>query len=201
MGVLRDHDLNHYITTYGLGYFVETGLGIGTGLSHACGLAAFKKLWSCDIDADQIAALRPRYAHDSRVDLFAGKSTDYLTRILPQCTGNTLFFLDAHFPSADIGKKAFDAEKDLNLRLPLVSELELIGARRATHKDVVIVDDISIYMTDDWEDGSLERRGYGYLFVGNEQLSPVINQWSATHNWTVDKRKSGYLLLTPKTAS
>jgi hypothetical protein len=59
--------------------------------------------------------------------------------------GNTLFFLDAHFPGADAGLKDYDSEKDYNVNLPLAEELKLISTGRKDYADVIIVDDMRLF--------------------------------------------------------
>lgn len=211
MGVLRDHDIAKLIP---LGYstFCETGTGRGTALDHARGLAPggvpFSRLYSCDIDTEQVARLADQYSGDPRIRLFPMTSDLFLEALLaapgqgyPAIIGpsdKVVWFLDSHFPGFDLHGAAIDAEKDLKIRLPLHSELEtLVRYGRHLAGDVVIADDLRIYERGSYEGGTMEQAGYGYATAYDHPL-PVA-AWEATHVVKRDLRNTGYLTLYPRT--
>lgn len=195
MGLLADFDLSRYISQYGCRYLIETGAGTGTGINYARRFP-FSSIWSCDIDADQANHLNTTIGkQDPRVKVFGMNSEEFLHMILPQVRHNAIFFLDAHFPGADLGKAAFDAEKDIDLRLPLETELDILWEQREAFQDVVIIDDLRIYQRCPMQGGDLALEGLGHLMgPGTEWL----DRWSDTHNVEKLYSNTGYVLMTPR---
>lgn len=205
MGALKNLDILPVINRYNTRVFIELGAGYGTGIYHALSLPVSNVL-SVEIDAEQADLLQRFFRYDQRVQIFPGLTRDFLDRILPQIpvTVPCFIFCDSHYPSADFGKRAFDAEKDENIRMPLVQELELILKHRVSKgaKDVILIDDISLY------DGS-ER-----IYVADhkkseraKELAPILHQnylpkfieWLApTHDHNIITQEQGWLIFTPR---
>lgn len=163
MGKISDHNLSDYIARFGITTFVETGSGSGTGIRHAC-LLPFKRILSCDIDKHQAVKLQNEIgAQDKRVSIYGCASEDFLRFVLPTVRGNAVFFLDAHYPGADIGKAAYDAEANLDLRLPLERELDIIAELRHGFRDAIIIDDLRIYEEGPFGAGNLRDIGLGHI--------------------------------------
>ena len=200
MGVLRDHDLASYIAK-GYTILAETGTGTGTAVSHALGFP-FKAIYSCDIDAEQIWLMQARYRHDERVHLFPLRSDDYIRALLEDKVGNppiktddrVLWFLDSHFPGFDLYKAAIDAEKNLDVRLPLQTELNLLLSYGRTH-DVIIADDLRIFEKGPFASRNMDQIGYGYAAAYDRPLD--LSGWEKTHTIVRDYRDTGYMILTP----
>lgn len=194
MGVLRDHDLASLMQRFGARVLVETGAGTGTGIRHAQGLP-FDQIISCEIDCAQAAHLNATIsAQDPRVWIMCATSEAFLKELLPTITSNVIFFLDAHFPGADLGKAAYDAEPNLDLRLPLERELDVIHTRAGRFKDVIIIDDLRIF-----EDvpgiGGLKEAGLGHLMKPG---TAFLDRWEATHTVEKQARNTGYVVCLPR---
>ena len=200
MGVLRDHDLGKYIAK-GYSVFAETGTGTGTAVSHAMGFP-FRHIYSCDIDEKQIEHLATtRYANDKRVCLFPTDSETYIETLFnapnPYITEDNLvvWFLDSHFPGFDLHGAAIDAEKDLDIRLPLHNELRLLHHYAREH-DVIICDDLRIYEHIPVRGQNMDEIGYGHAAAYDKPLP--LADWENTHVIKRDYRDTGYLILEPR---
>jgi hypothetical protein len=194
MGVLCDFELSSLIKLYNTRVFVETGTGLGTGLQHAM-LFPFSKIISIEIIADHAQEMARRFSFDSRVDIRVGNSGDVLREILPQIDVPVLFWLDAHFPGADLHRAAFDAESDENLRLPLENELVAISETRGSYSDVLLIDDLRIYERD-FPGNSLRACGLEHLGKYNGLLC-LDSLFGSSHRIQRIYVDTGYVELTP----
>ena len=199
MGTLRFFNLQPLMETFGCRYLFETGTGIGDGVQYAS-YYAFERLWSVEIHPDIAATARDRFAGDPRVTILDATSEEAIAAVLPTIDRATpiLFWLDAHFPGADFGLANYQDEKDVDRRLPLERELELIGRLRHPCRDVLLIDDLRIYEDGPYEMGPMpdyaqtlppELRNIGFVERG---------PWARTHDLQRFKEHTGYLVLTPK---
>lgn len=195
MGELYIHDLNPYIQRHNCDVFVETGTGVGTGVSHAL-RHNFKKLYSIEY-MEQLFLDCKKKLVDDRLTLINSDSLTGLEEILNQCDESEVmfFWLDAHFPGADFHFNSYDHLRDQpKLHMPLKEEIKLIKEKRLNCKDVIFIDDLQIY-----EDGPFEllnqefKDNYGDL--GTEFIEEAFGE---THDFTRDYRHQGFLILTPK---
>jgi hypothetical protein len=158
MGSLTRHDIAKLKRDYGLRHFVETGTGIGGGLA-AAGMHGFETLRSCEIDTALCMTTYSMYQNAINPDLvrlYNCTSLEFLARDdVPPDDRPALFWLDAHFPGADYAGRAFDAEPDTKVRIPLEDELGLIRCRRPSGCDVIICDDARIYVDAPFQQGNL----------------------------------------------
>ncbi len=198
MGQLKDFDLQKYIKDFSTNLFVETGSGTGTGIEYAMKFP-FHSIDSCEIDLEQADKLTKRYSHDKRVTIWPKESSRFLTEFLSKTSPAfpILFFLDAHFPGADLGKAKFDAEPNLDIRLPLEKELLIIDMFRPESKDVIIIDDVRIYEKGPFSGGNMIDYGVEHCanYTGLDFVSKIFQD---THNITKSYKDSGYLVLEPK---
>jgi hypothetical protein len=188
-------DINHYKNLYQLDNYIESGTGQGDSLSYMLNFN-FKNYISIEIDAE---------THQSAIDNFKnknckiinGNSTDVLNDILKTIDGNTLFYLDAHYPGS--GKlnwmdKGIDAEKNIDIRLPLEIELSIIIENYPFYKNSVIaIDDLRIYEDGPFDAGNWEDRTKSRL----DGISFIHNMFSNTHNIQKEYTAGGSILLTP----
>lgn len=195
MGELNLHNLAEYNQKFNCTQFVETGTAIGVGLQYACNFN-FKNLYSIEYVKELYEDCVVKFENDERVKLFNTNSLDGLTQILPMLTEEpTLFWLDAHFPGADFHFNDYDHMKEeQSLHMPLVEELQMIHKQRKHCSDVFILDDLQLY-----QEGPFEL--YNKEFVekyGNKDISPGTDLFKDTHNFSIDRRHQGFLILTPK---
>lgn len=199
MGVLRDHPLQLFIDR-GYHTLAETGTGTGTAIRHAQQFSGLHHIYSCDIDSAQIELLSREFEDDPRVRLFPFDSESYLRRLLGEPTPliaadqPVIWFLDSHYPGFDLHKAAIDAEPDLDVRLPLHRELDLLRHYKRDH-DVVICDDLRIYERGPFTARNMDEIGYGHAAAYDRPLPLVA--WEATHKISRDYRDTGYLIMVP----
>jgi hypothetical protein len=200
MGSLKFFNLGAIKDLFNTPVFIETGLGYGHGLDYARSFP-FDKLYSIEIDSRVIDASGPQFKDDARVSIIHGKSLDGLREIYKSLNVNAIHWLDSHFGGADLGFAGFGDEQDEDIRLPLITELELIRDERAAKgfKDVILMDDLMIfddeqrYPSDDWK-GKLDIRPRKYI----NSRDKILNILSATHQYEVYMEDSGFVIIAPK---
>ena len=191
MGTLSELDINYFKQKYNLDVFIETGIGKGDGIAYAKNFD-FNEIISIEIIESQVILMRDVFKNDSRIKILHGETTQILTNILNEINGNIFFWLDAHFPGADIGLSGFADEKNENIRLPLPLELNTIKEYRSG-KDVVVFDDLLIYKNNgrdaNWCEGIKPIKPF-------ESNDFYINILSDTHDF--QEFKNNYGIFTPK---
>jgi len=193
MGKLLRFNLPGLQQSLGLATFVETGTAHGDSLAHAAE-AKFERLYSIEISPLLHEGARKRFAADPRVRVICADSVSGLAQVLPELGERpALFWLDAHFPGAPIAN--YDAEPDPTLRWPLENELALLRQARPTHKDVVLIDDLKIYI-----DGPFGN-GVAHPMIRSQRargLDFIIDAFKDTHNYSVMWEDEGYMMLNPR---
>ena len=144
MGNIQTFNIGKFFIDPGVRFFIETGTFKGEGVDFAC-RHNFEKIFSIEIFDKMASQAAQKFSHDERVTILNNNSASGLTSILPELDGNSLFWLDAHFPMADAGLRTYDDEKDPHLNIPLLRELEIISTRRDRYKDVMIIDDLRLF--------------------------------------------------------
>jgi hypothetical protein len=194
MGALKSFDLSSLIKDFNLKYFFETGTGYGHSLEYACGFN-FEKLASVEIDARAYSIATENFKSDKRVCLFYGNSFDVLNKQLQSFDKNTLFWLDAHYPSADVGGGDYTVEKNIDIRLPLEKELELILNRADKYRDVILIDDARIYFKDNFEAKNLYEINYENIAKYNGL--PILEEFKPYFKIEKSLQETGYIIITP----
>lgn len=197
MGSVARFDIGSLFAQHGILHFVETGTGRGESLAHASRYR-FRSLASCEIEPSLADAAASAFAADVRVRVCMLNSVAFLEEIctaIPQGEP-ILFWLDAHFPGGDYGLRPYGAKHSEAERLPLRKELATIARCRPNGRDVVIVDDLRI-----WVDGPFE---HGNLPAGVRPFCPKLRDASlfgkvmgATHGVEFDYRHEGYVVMRP----
>jgi hypothetical protein len=204
MGELNIFDLSGYIDKYGLSVFVETGTLHGAGIDHAKKYR-FEKIYSIEIDDDLYERAANKYADDDRVEILHGSSHEKIKELV-SIDANIFFWLDAHFPSADCGKKKYLDEQNLEKRSPLVTEINEIKIRCGAYNDVILADDLWLYnehykhLIGDINSHmkSLGQNVTRKELVGDTDDSFFYDAFQNTHNIDIIKVSQGYVLITPK---
>tara|TARA_R110002072_G_scaffold273253_3_gene434052 strand:- start:12937 stop:13506 length:570 start_codon:yes stop_codon:yes gene_type:complete len=189
MGSNSSFNIDELISSNHLVNYVETGTGMGGCLAHALKFP-FKRCVSVDVDEEFYNDAKLKYPS---CELHLGESLGMLREVLPTLEGNTLFFLDAHFPGADFKGEEYGLCKDEDRRIPLQRELEIICKYRKGMADVLLIDDLRIYMDGPFQNGTWAERPTagssksGFIFDILTELGKSIY---------VDYRDEGYVLGT-----
>lgn len=198
MGILAHFDVGSLIARYGLLHFVETGTGRGEGLAHAARFG-FRTLRSCETMPVLAHAAVDMFFADDRVVVEAGDSVAFLRAVCAQIPLDepVLFWLDAHFPGADYGLASYGDEVDVRRRLPLSAELATIAAERSWGRDVVLCDDLRVFV-----DGPF---GHGNLPAAVRPFCPperdagfFARVLGTTHDVRFDFADEGYVAIVPE---
>ena len=204
MGSISAFNLNYYIDSHNCEIYVETGTGIAECLTYAI-KHPFKNFYSIELDEDLVKQAKLKISQNN-VEIINNYSTKALIDLLPNLSEckSIFFFLDAHFPGADFHKITYEESirKYMNDALPLEEEVDIILSKRDISNDVFIIDDWFLYQpelkyeasnTVNWEYKPLQEE-LGLITNGNS----IIKKFEKTHNYTVNPRHQGYLILTPK---
>jgi hypothetical protein len=195
MGSLYRFNLAALQKSLGLAVFIETGTGNGDSLAHAAE-AGFDRLFSIEISAVACKAAERRFAQDPRIEIIGADSLAGLTRILAALAPTdqpALFWLDAHFPGAP-NLATYDAEPNPDLRWPLETEIQLLRRVRPTSRDVIIIDDLRIYI-----DGPFGRGNADPLVrAPSRGLDFIVDPFKQTHNYSIMWEDEGYMMLSPR---
>lgn len=153
MGALHHFNIRHLAPKHGCRRFIETGTAHGHGLDYARRQNRFDRLDSIECHAPTAGLARERFAAYPHVHIHHGDSPAVLRDLLALAAAEPVFFwLDAHFPGADIGAAGFDAEPDPAKRWPLQGELDAIAAvPDIARPAVILIDDLRIYTGQGWD--------------------------------------------------
>ena len=202
MGDLRIFDLLELKIKYNLEYFVETGTLYGDGVDYA--KEYFSEIHSIEIDKELAEKAQKKYEQQKGINIHNTSSEQGLKDVCSIINNNTLFWLDAHFPGADSHKVPYDNEKDINIRLPLETELNVISQHAKKYNDLIIIDDLWLFEDGPFEWGSFDEHAKRCnMNVTRKQL---INKTSDfiyplfEKNYEFEKKYNhqGYLLIKPK---
>lgn len=195
MGDLRIFNLQDYKLKYNINTFVETGTLFGAGVDYA--KEFFTEIHSIEIDKELADKAIAKYKDDRGIFIHNGHSAEVLSSM--ELKGNTLFWLDAHFPGADAHKVSYDAEQNPEKRAPLEKELEIISKRVTYYKDVLIIDDMWLYEDGNFEWGTLKNHlGKTRQELVGKDSTFVYDLFGITHNIQKDYRHQGYFIITPR---
>jgi hypothetical protein len=191
MGALYQHNVQEYITKYNLNNYVETGTGAGDCLRHALQFN-FSKLRSVEIYPQIFERVNNGFS-DDRVKIYLGNSYEKMQEMVQDLDGNTLFFLDAHFPGADFHFETYTSTEDYHTRLPLEREVRNLVNLRDTSNDVIIIDDLRVYEDNNYSDGNWPLRSQ----AGGNGVEFIYELFGQTHIIEKDLRFQGFLIITP----
>lgn len=168
--------------------FVETGTYLGGGIDYALNFP-FKRIASCELLKNYYDLAKLKY---NSVELYHSNSTDFLKDILPTIPkeDRIVFWLDAHYPGLYGDVKI----EDIDTIFPLERELEIIYNHRKDCKDLILCDDLRIYIQANFQGGNIDTP----IQKGTISAFESFNQWLTTHNIITDIRDEGYLIFRPK---
>jgi len=214
MGAIQRFNIKKIIDEFDIRYFVETGTLEGDAVQFVKDLQCenIKEIHSIEILEDLHQNCQSRFEDDENIHIHHGLSVDVLGDIIQEMgDGNILFWLDAHYPGADVGRASYiQKDKDEREVLPMEAEMRIIdNIRGSNHQDVFVCDDLWLY-----EDG--EYGGYGGQLttldnhmkiyhngetkeqMGKPDANFVDELFGDTHDITKSKIDQGYILMFPK---
>ena len=198
MGTIAAFDLQDMREKYNIRHFIETGTGSGDALEFAARYPFFDDFMSCEIERELTEKARLRFKHNPAISIVEMESHTFIQHVCKLIPENEpiLFWLDAHFPGADYGIKSYDFTKDTDIRLPLMEELRHIIRMRPNGRDVIICDDLRIYMDGPFRHGNLPSE-LRHLCPAGRNVDFVVTLTQNTHDLTLRYDHEGYILLTP----
>ena len=149
MGSFMTMPVETCITQFDLNAFVETGTYLGAGVACARGFRRLTEIHSVEMKREFYLGAKYMFTGDDRVKIWCGDSQEKLPDILslPSLEDKRiLFWLDAHHP------KFYGYDE--GTKLPLEAELTIIAETRPRNNDVIIIDDLRMYIEDDYEYGN-----------------------------------------------
>lgn len=200
MGSLKFFDLAELKSRHSAATFVETGAGWGHGIEYAQTFD-FEKIWSVEIFTELAQQLANKFAPDPRVQLVNSDSVTGLTHIFAQTPGNAICFLDAHFPGADVGAADFGAEKNEDIRLPLLTEMAAVKRLRADKgfKDIILLDDIMLYDDENAYPGNSWKAALDIMPRKNRNCyREILSFFDETHTSQRFAEENGFVIFFPK---
>lgn len=197
MGTLTHFDLATMKQKHGLRHIVETGTGIGDSMEFALGFG-FETLHTSEIEPSLAMKAAGRLAHRG-VAVYGLKSVDFLRMVCPTIPvyEPVLFWLDAHFPGVDYFVRSLSGTTDGEIMLPLETELMAIMTSRRTARDVILIDDLRIYLDGPFLHGAVAPNLRPACPVARN-IDFIHRTCGDTHDIQVIYDHEGYALLTPK---
>ena len=176
---------------------IETGTGRGGGIRYAID-QPFRHVLSVDTEELLVTRAQQMFANDKRVKVEHGESVPFLEQAFKDLDSNVgvICWLDAHFPGSDVLGVPYDSEKNIDRRLPLQRELEIIGQRHP--RSIVIIDDYRLYEDGPYTNGCVTLSHVG-LTLGERKVAAasILNALRETHELNVLYQDEGYLVFTP----
>ena len=139
-------NLNELIQKNNASVFIETGTLHGEGIIHAMKYG-FKRIISIEIIPELADKAKQKYKNHNNIEIIEGDSSEVIESIANSLDGNTIFWLDAHFPGCDSEHKTYDDIKklDYDTNLPLKKEIDVLSKRISKYKDTLVCDDLWVY--------------------------------------------------------
>ena len=194
MGQLNEAiQVKNVLDFYNIDNFVETGTGAAEVVRSISNIKSDLNIHTIEIIEEIFNKNKISHSYLTNVNWHLGQSSEVMPEILPQLEGSTLFWLDAHFPGADFGLASYGDEEDLDKRLPLRSELEIIVKGRDVSNDVFVIDDLRVYEDGPFETGNWADRN----LYGGDGLAFIEDLFEDTHFVVRSYNKQGFVILLP----
>ena len=194
MGQLNEAiEVKNVLDFYEIKNFVETGTGIAEVVRSVHDVDSSLNIHTIEVVPEIYDQNKIKFSYLKSVNWHLGQSAEVLSEDVPTLEGNTLFWMDAHFPGADFGLSSYGDEKDDDKRLPLKKELETIVANRDVTNDVFVIDDLRIYEDGPFGDGNWEDREK----YGGDGIEFIEELFDETHYVVKSYNAQGSILLFP----
>ena len=196
MGQLNEAiEVKNVLDFYGIKNFVETGTGIAEVVRAVRDVDSTLNIHTIEVVPDIYDRNKIKFSYLKTVNWHLGESAQVLGEVVPTLEGNTLFWMDAHFPGADFGLSSYGDETDMDKRLPLKNELETIIESRDVSNDVFVIDDLRIYEDGPFETGNWDER----TKYGGDGIEFIENLFEDTHYVGRSYNAQGFVILFPVT--
>ena len=196
MGQLNEAiEVKNVLDFYGIKNFVETGTGIAEVVRAVHDVDSNLTIHTIEVVPDIFDKNKIKFSYLKKVNWHLGESAQVLSEVVPTLEGNTLFWMDAHFPGADFGLSSYGDETDMDKRLPLKNELETIIESRDVSNDVFVIDDLRIYEDGPFETGNWDER----TKYGGDGIEFIENLFEDTHYVGRSYNAQGFVILFPVT--
>ena len=187
--------IKNVLDFYDIKNFVETGTGQAEVVRSVYEADESLNIHTIEVVPEIFDQNKIKYSYLKDVSWHLGTSFKILPVILPTFDGNTLFWMDAHFPGADFGLSSYGDEKDMDKRLPLQKELESIVQSRDVKNDVFVIDDLRIYEDGPFETGNWDER----TKYGGDGIGFIEEMFEKTHYIGRSYNAQGSVILFPVT--
>ena len=187
--------IKNVLDFYDIKNFVETGTGQAEVVRSVYEADESLNIHTIEVVPEIFDQNKIKYSYLKDVSWHLGTSFSILPVILPTFDGNTLFWMDAHFPGADFGLSSYGDEKDMDKRLPLQKELESIVQSRDVSNDVFVIDDLRIYEDGPFETGNWDER----TKYGGDGIGFIEEMFEKTHYIGRSYNAQGSIILFPVT--
>ena len=187
--------IKNVLDYYDIKNFVETGTGQAEVVRSVYEADESLNIHTIEVVPEIFDQNKIKYSYLKDVSWHLGTSFKILPVILPTFDGNTLFWMDAHFPGADFGLSSYGDEKDMDKRLPLQKELESIVQSRDVRNDVFVIDDLRIYEDGPFETGNWDER----TKYGGDGIGFIEEMFEKTHYIGRSYNAQGSIILFPVT--
>ena len=185
--------IKNVLDYYDIKNFVETGTGQAEVVRSVYEADETLNIHTIEVVEEIFDQNKIKFSYLKDVSWHLGTSFKILPTILPTFDGNTLFWMDAHFPGADFGLSSYGDEKDMDKRLPLQKELESIVQSRDVRNDVFVIDDLRIYEDGPFETGNWDER----TKYGGDGIEFIEKLFEDTHYVGRSYNKQGFVILFP----
>ena len=187
--------IKNVLDYYDIKNFVETGTGQAEVVRSVYEANEDLNIHTIEVVEEIFDQNKIKFSYLKDVSWHLGTSFKILPAILPTFDGNTLFWMDAHFPGADFGLSSYGEEKDMDKRLPLKRELESIVQSRDVSNDVLVIDDLRIYEDGPFETGNWDER----TKYGGDGIGFIEEMFEDTHYIGRSYNAQGSVILFPVT--
>ena len=187
--------IKNVLDYYDIKNFVETGTGQAEVVRSVYEANEDLNIHTIEVVEEIFEQNKIKFSYLKDVSWHLGTSFKILPEILPTFEGNTLFWMDAHFPGADFGLSSYGDEKDMDKRLPLKRELESIVQSRDVKNDVFVIDDLRIYEDGPFEGGNWDER----TKYGGDGIGFIEDIFDKTHYIGRSYNAQGSVILFPIT--
>ena len=194
MGQLNEAiEVKNVLDFYGIKNFVETGTGLAEVVRAVHDVDSSLTIHTIEVVPEIYEQNNIRFSYLKKVNWHLGESAQILSEVVPTLEGNTLFWMDAHVPGADVGLSSYGDEKDIDKRLPLRKELETILENRDVSNDVIVIDDLRIYEDGPFETGNWDERSK----YGGDGIEFIEKLFEDTHYVGRSYNAQGFVILFP----